>query len=140
MRRLNDRSVERLGGNFGGNSPNPSRYIPHSSAISRYLCDSLHRTISMSGGIAEAIHRGERRRRVVFQFARLNCGAHHDLADAEKVLADLRALPGRRYGLERYTQRALKLMLAHWPAVEAIAAVLIRDLRIEGSTIEELVP
>ena len=96
--------------------------------------------ISMSGGIAEAIHRGERRRRVVFQFARLNCGAHHDLADAEKVLADLRALPGRRYGQERYTQRALKLMLAHWPAVEAIAAVLIRDLRIEGSTIEELVP
>ena len=96
--------------------------------------------MNMAGGIAEAIHRGERRQRHVFQFAMLNCGVHLDLADADNVLADLRTLTGHRFRLERYARRALKLTLANWTAVEAIAAVLIRDMHIEGSAIEKLVP
>jgi hypothetical protein len=95
---------------------------------------------NLAGGIAEAIHRGEHRPRNVFRFAMANCGAEDDFIDAEKVLVDLSKLSGRRCGLQRYTRRTLKLMLAHWPAVAAIAAVLIRDMRIEGAAIEELVP
>ena len=95
--------------------------------------------IDMAGGIAEAIHRGERRQRQVFWFAMLNCGADGDLEDAEAVCADLRALTGRRFGLERLVQRALKLLLANWPAVETIAAALIRDHHIDGAAIERIV-
>ena len=46
--------------------------------------------IDMAGGVAEAIHRGERRQREVFWFALINCGTDGDLENAEAVCADLR--------------------------------------------------
>ena len=94
--------------------------------------------IDMAGGVAEAIHRGERRQKEVFWFAMLNCGAGGDLEAAERTLEDLRALTGRRDG-RQYARRALRLLLARWDAVEAIAAALIRDGHIDGEDIEDLV-
>src|SRR4029077_11474929 len=93
----------------------------------------------MAGGVAEAIHRGERRQCEVMWFALFNCGTDGDLDDAEATLADLNRLTGRRYGLQRFAVRALKLLLANWDAVETIAAVLIRDQFIGGAEIEQAV-
>lgn len=92
--------------------------------------------IDLAGGVAEAIHRGEYRQREMFWFVLLNCGTEQDLENAEAVCADLQALTGRRYGLQRFVRRALKLLLANRPAVKAIAAALIRDRYIDGSEIE----
>lgn len=93
--------------------------------------------IYMAGGVAEAIHRGEWLQQYIFWFA-MQCGAGGDREAAEAIIADLRKLTGRRHGLERFAIRARKLLLANWPAVEAIAAVLIRDRRIDGAEIEAL--
>jgi hypothetical protein len=95
--------------------------------------------INMAGGVAEAIYRGERRQREVMWFALMNCGTEGDLDDAEVVLADLNRLTRRRYGLQRFTIRALKLLLANWDAVEVIAATLIRDQHVDGAEIERAV-
>ena len=95
--------------------------------------------IDMAGGAAEAIHRGERNKRGLMWFALLNCGTDGDLEDADKVLADLNALTGKRYGLNRFVIRAVELLRANWGAVEAIAAVMIRDGHIDGAEITAVV-
>ena len=46
--------------------------------------------IYLAGGVAEAIHLGERRQREIFSFLYKNCGIASDLEDAAPVLRDLR--------------------------------------------------
>jgi hypothetical protein len=95
--------------------------------------------IHLAGGIAEAVHRGERRRQEVLAFAASNCSIDGDLKQARAVLADLRRLTGCRYDEQRFAERALALLLAHWRAVEALAAALVEDHRIEGDQVEAIV-
>lgn len=94
---------------------------------------------NLAGGVAEAIHRGERRKQDVMWFALLNCGTEGDLEDADAVLADLRQLTGRRYGLQRFVLQARALLIEQWPAVAALAAELIRDRHIDGDEIDAIV-
>jgi hypothetical protein len=96
--------------------------------------------IDQAGGIAEAIHRGERRIKKVMHFATVNCSCGDDLANISAVLADLRTLTGRRHrGVQGFAERTLKLLLANWRAVEALAASLVRAGRIEGGKVERIV-
>lgn len=95
--------------------------------------------MNMAGGVAEAIHRGERRQRHVMWFALFDCGTESDLENAEKVLADLRELTGSRYDLQRFVVQTLKLLLEHWPAVDALALRLIEARRVEGDELLRIV-
>jgi hypothetical protein len=84
--------------------------------------------IHLAGGVAEAISRGERRRHEVLTFAQR----------ARAVLDDLRTLTGRRHDAQPFAMRAMGLLLAHWPAVAALAAALIDNHRIEGDHVERI--
>lgn len=96
--------------------------------------------IYLAGGVAEAIHLGERRQREIFRFLYANCrGIASDLEDAAPVLRDLRAVSGRRNWLQQPAVWTLRLLRWHWPAVETIAAVLIRDGYIDGAEIKRIV-
>lgn len=89
--------------------------------------------VHLAGGIAEAIHRGERRKHEALRFATRHCGTDVDLRRAAAVLADLRRLIGHCYDEQRFAERALTLLPEHWPAVEAMASALIKDRFIEGT-------
>lgn len=95
--------------------------------------------ISLAGGIAEAIHRGERNQRNIFWYAAFNCGTDKDLEHAEIILADLRKLTGRQYTEQRFAKRALNLLKANWTAVSTMATILANELVIPGDKLEELV-
>jgi hypothetical protein len=95
--------------------------------------------IDLAGGIAEAISRGERRKKEVFLFAACNCACDDDLKNAAAVLADLRKLTGRRYGGRRFADRARNLLLASWPAVDVVASALVETNRMEGAQVERIV-
>jgi hypothetical protein len=55
------------------------------------------------------------------------------------VLGDLFRLTDVRYDAQRFAERALAVVLAHWPAVEALASALIEDRRIEGERVERII-
>ena len=57
----------------------------------RYL-DLMKAQALMAGGLAEAIHRGERRRHQVLAFAKAHCHLDEDMALAAGVLAHLHRL------------------------------------------------
>jgi hypothetical protein len=95
--------------------------------------------VELAGGIAEAIHRGERRKQAVLAFAESNCNTDVDLKRAAAVLADLRRLTGRRYDEQRFAGRALALLLTHWAAVDALAFELIEKRRVEGERVEAII-
>jgi hypothetical protein len=75
----------------------------------------------------------------VLRFATLNCSIEADLGQAAAVLADLRRLTGRHYDEQHFAERALALLPAHWPAVEALASALVEDRRIEGERVEQII-
>jgi hypothetical protein len=95
--------------------------------------------IELAGGIAEAIHRGERRRREILAFAETDCIMEIDLQRAAAVLGDLFRLTGRHYDEQPFAERALAVLLTHWKAVEALALALVKDRRIESTRIEQIV-
>jgi hypothetical protein len=95
--------------------------------------------IDLAGGIAEAISRGERRKKEIFWFAAFNCACGDDLKSAAAVLADLRKLTGHRYGERRFAERARDLLLANWSAVDALASALVDVERIDGDQVEKIV-
>ena len=93
----------------------------------------------LGGGIAEAIHRGERRKEEILQFATEHCGTAVDPQLAAPVLADLRKVTGRHDVERGLAERALAGLLTHWPAVEALAQALIADRRVEGARVERII-
>ena len=133
--------VESTPGQWTGNCVGTNIYStawPESRIAPRYrLLMEAQVSIHLAGGIAEAIHRGERRRREVLAFAKLYCHADADLTLAAGVVADLRRL--RRYDEQRLVDRTLAVLLAHWPAVEALASALIENRRIEGDHVEQII-
>jgi hypothetical protein len=82
---------------------------------------------------------GERRSNEVLAFAASHCRMATDLTKAAAVLGDLSRLTGRRYDEQRFAERALELMLTHWPAVTALASALIETKRIEGDQVEQII-
>jgi hypothetical protein len=133
-------------GKITGLTYGPSVYTPTYAARLGFLNKERFRdamqwqiTIDMAGGIAEAIHRGERNRRNMMWFALFNCGTEGDFVNAEAILAELCRLPPyRRHGLRRYAERACDLLRANWGAVETIAAALIEHDRIEGDRVSAM--
>jgi len=63
----------------------------------------------------------------VLRFATLHCNADSDLKQAAAVLGDLFRLTGIHYDKQPFAERALALLLAHWPAVEALASELVEQ-------------
>jgi hypothetical protein len=96
-------------------------------------------TIHLAGGVAEAIHRGERRRSEVLRFAKANCHTDTDLRMAGAVQADLDRLIGHCLDEQRLVDRTLALLRTHWPAVEGVAAALIENRRIDGDPVERII-
>jgi hypothetical protein len=95
--------------------------------------------IDLAGPIAEAVARGERRKKYAGTFALFYFGSSEDFSHAGKVIDDLCALTKRRQALRRFEQRALAVVLAHWPAVSMLAAALIEAGRLDGDQVEQIV-
>jgi hypothetical protein len=91
-----------------------------------------------AGSVAEAIRCGESHPSGVYRFTRADIGVTSDFVSADAVLQDLNALTRRGATLRRYIVRTFRLLRANWPAVEAIAAVLVHNHRIEGAEIERI--
>jgi hypothetical protein len=91
------------------------------------------------GGIAEAIHRGERRKCAILAFGKSHRSIDADLTRAAAVLTDLRRLTGHRYDEQRFAERALGLLLTHWAAVDALAFELIEKRRVEGERCRSII-
>jgi hypothetical protein len=98
-----------------------------------------HILIMQAGGIAEAIYRGERRKRDVLYFAILNCGCRSDHEQVTKTLADLRALTRRPQSEQRFAERTRALLLRNWSAVRALAEALTEAKRLEGEQVEAII-
>ena len=62
-----------------------------------------------------------------------------DLEKAADVLGDLFRLTGVRYDAQPFADRALRLMLTHWRAVESLASALVAHRRVEGKRIEQII-
>ena len=61
--------------------------------------------VHLSGGITEAIYRGERRRSEVLAYAMRHCDMDGDLQRAADVLAELRRLTGYRFEPRDFVER-----------------------------------
>jgi len=131
--------VESTPGQWTGNCVGTNIYSTKWKRVSEWFRDLMEAQVSihLAGGIAEAIHRGERRRHEVLRFATRHCNADADLRLAAAVQADLRRL--RRYDEQHLVDRTLAVLLAHWPAVEAVASALIENGRIEGKQVEHII-
>jgi hypothetical protein len=131
--------VESTPGQWTGNCVGTNIYSTKWKRVGERFRDLMEAQVSihLAGGIAEAIHRGERRRHEVLRFATRHCKADADLRLAAVVQADLRRL--RRYDEQHLVDRTLAVLLAHWPAVEAVAEALIEHRRIEGDEVERII-
>ena len=94
--------------------------------------------IHLGGGIAEAAHRGERRKDEILKFAMDHCEMDADLTRARVVLADLNSL-GRKYDEQFFAKRTRTLLVMVWPSVEALAMELLDKGVVEGARVEEIV-
>lgn len=134
-----DHGSGRLGGNCFGADIYSVRWPVKSIAEPfRDLMESQV-VIELAGGIAEACHRGERRRRAILAFAESHCAIDADLERAAAVLGDLFRLTGVRYDAQPFAERALALLSANWCAVTALASALVEDRRIEGDRVEAII-
>ena len=93
--------------------------------------------IELAGGIAEAIHRGERRSHAILAFAASHCSMDTDLTKAAAVLADLRRLTCHRYDAQPFagTRAAEYLGFRHIDIDQLPSgdAAVLRYLRIAPS-------
>ena len=94
--------------------------------------------IELSGGIAEALHRGEWRKRAILGYSQRHCQCDTDLTKARAVLGDLRRLD-HRYDMQDFAERTLTLMVANWQAVTALASPLVEQRRIDGERVEAII-
>jgi len=85
--------------------------------------------IHLAGGLAESIHRGV----PCLEFAVAHCGMAVDLMRAKAVAARCTGT------LAQHADDTLALLEASWPAVTALATVLLEAGRIEGGRVEEIV-
>ena len=117
------------------------------SALSRMTWSMLEWDIvvNFAGGLAEAIHRGERNRRSALRIALAKCGMGIDLEAIKRRIAALRILTDfpddddDRDAHRRFAWQALALLKANWVAVEAIAAALIERRKLDGAEVEAII-
>jgi hypothetical protein len=95
--------------------------------------------VDLAGPIAEAVRRGERRKKHIGAFALFDCSSRDNYSHAGKILADVCTLTNRRHALQRFEQRTLGLVLAHWRAIETLAIRLIDAGRLDGDQAEQIV-
>ena len=95
--------------------------------------------IHLAGGISEAVHLGIRNRHEVLRFAETHCGIDDDLVKASDVLRELFRLTGRHHDERHFAEPTLAMLLKNWPAVEALATVLVANRRIEGEVVELII-
>jgi hypothetical protein len=81
---------------------------------------------SLAGPFAEVVARGYRGKSTMFWAAAFNCGAKGDIETAENVLKDWKWATKGRAGLRRFGDLTRELVLSDWPAIEALAAALLR--------------
>ena len=82
--------------------------------------------VSLAGPFAEAIARGYRGKSTILSVAIVNGGAGEDFERAENVLKDWKWATKERAGLHRFGERTRELVLSEWPAIEALAAALLK--------------
>ena len=63
-------------------------------------------TIHLAGGLAEAAHRGVRRKDAILAYAMDHCCMDEDMTRARAVLDDLNSLAGRKYDEQHFAGRA----------------------------------
>jgi hypothetical protein len=91
--------------------------------------------IHLAGGVAEWLYRAEALMTVATRRAMdADLGKALDLLDG-----DLFRVTGRRGALSPFIERTRTLLLAHWPALEALAAELIEHRRIEGERVQRII-
>ena len=112
-------------------------FDPNQQGRSGYHKLALKDISSWSGTrFAEAIHRGARD---VLTFAQDHCGVETDRQHARAVMAHLFFLDGHFPAEQLFANRAQALLLAHWPAVQGVAAALVAQRRIEGEQVAAIV-
>ena len=134
--------IEDTPGEWSGNCVSQDIYSPTWSLdrIAEILPPLMEAqiVIEMAGGIAEAIHRGERNQ--PFWFATRHCGTSTDRQRATAVLTDYYHLTGQRVEKRVFAERASRLLLANWFAVDALATELIAQHgRLEGDQVERII-
>jgi hypothetical protein len=80
---------------------------------------------SLAGPYAEVVARGRGAKSTIFLDALFSGGVKEDFKRAEDVLADWKWATKGRAGLRRFGERTRELVLADWPAIEALAAALL---------------
>jgi len=96
--------------------------------------------IYLAGGVAEAIHRcGPRSGRELWSVAESCCAVDGDLQRVADVFGDLRRLTGYDLYPQHFADRTAEMLLTHWCAVEALAAALVDERRMEGRRVERIV-
>jgi hypothetical protein len=119
-------------GNWTGNCVNLANWHHSPHAMESQII------IHLSGGIAEAVYRGETRRLKVLQFAQDHCCMDTDMSRADAVGRALSREAGV-YFEQQLVDRTLLLLLKNWAAVEAVADALLRHRRIEGGRVQWII-
>jgi hypothetical protein len=102
--------------------------------------------ILLAGGVAQAIWSGERTADDAFRGAISHGGMDEKLKDTDGDLAlilnamdCLSKVTGGHYEPKDVAEPTYDLLLKHWPAVEALAAALVKTNRIEGDAVEAII-
>ncbi|MBR1155650.1 hypothetical protein [Bradyrhizobium sp. JYMT SZCCT0428] len=102
--------------------------------------------IILAGGVAQAIWSGERTADDAFRVAINHGGMDEKLEDTDgdlalilKAIDDLSKVAGFKNDPKDYAEPTYDLLLKHWPAVEALAAALVKNNRIDGGAVEAII-
>jgi len=91
--------------------------------------------------MCEAVVRGERRPCSALKFAQANCSAAVDLERAQAVLDDMHKLSANSLTtLADFVGCTMALLKAHWHEVGDVALNLMLYGRLDGDSIEKLIP
>jgi hypothetical protein len=102
--------------------------------------------ILLAGGIAQAIWSGERTADDAFRVALSHGGMDEEFEDTDgdlerilNAMDDLSKVTGGYYEPKDVAEPTYSLLLKHWPAVEALAAALVKTNRIDGGAVEAII-
>ena len=102
--------------------------------------------VLLAGGLAQAIWSGERTADDAFRVAISHGGMDEEFEDTDgdllrisNAIDDLSKVSGVNYKPEDLAEPTYSLLLKHWPAVEALAAALVKTNRIDGGVVEAII-
>jgi len=85
----------------------------------------------LAGPFARAAALGSQSKKNMRWDALLGGGAYDDYRAARAVLVDYNWAMRREYGMSRFEDRTRDLVLAHWPAIDALALALLKSETLE---------